>query len=926
MVLESLPENFLRYNDQRTKNLSVVVEIDGLDLLSSTPVFTRLRYGDVGLFYGQADHVYGGLRRVDNARDLLALGGESGGSGLTISQRIEPEQGRGSVSTISLSFIDKDGYMTQATSDGVLIDTILNKEVKVWLGFKEISFPEDFFIIFRGRVSSVTNSGGLVTLQLSDPNLLRRKQLFFTAKTTLTQNFEYNSLTVQNLRYSAKYPHDTDVSIVYTGGGVRGSESVSVVGNAISVQIENGGSTAQDIEAKLRASDAAMALVDVSFVGSQTTGQVIFSTTFLVRDTTVHVVANTDFHQQILGPNGAYDSAITTYLKIGDEYIEYPAGSILGSTQFVGCIRGARGSEPVGHSAGDEVEAVIQIQDHGLDMALKLMLSGWQGPYLLNVQAHAFVATGDVTLGDIPGAIILPEKKDADRDYGLQPGDYVTVTGATNPANNGTFQIQFFSDLFEQPNRVIHVNSSLTHEATTSAVMSFRSQFDTYPDTCGLRMSPTEIDVEQHVGLKNIFLGGNDNRLRFLLSSQESQGKTFIESELYLPLFCYSLTRQGRLSVGFTKPPIADQRLQILDKNNILNPQTLNPTFGLNNRKFFNDIQYQIDLADDDHYETFLRFLDGESFNKIKTTAVLPIKSRGAKTDLGYQNGIARKNSFVFSRYKDAATMIDVKVTWGSGVQIEAGDVVAVKDNGDLQIPNRNTGERSSGVALYEVIDRSFDIKQGVSLKLIAGISSDLTDRYATIAPSSLVAGGSTTSTIKIQDSFGSLFPGNEKKKWKDYIGLNILVHNKSYSQSATVTLTGFVPGNDYLMTVEPALPWVPSSGFVVDLAEYSGLASLADQQLAKLVHAFLDASVTVTSGSSATQFSVGGGDVSKFQEGFPILIHNANYSTISNEVKVLSVAGTLVTVDSSLGFTPSAGQKVEFLGFADGGGPYRFI
>lgn len=74
------------------------------------------------------------------------------------------------------------------------------------------------------------------------------------------------ALPVQDLTYRAVLAGTAGnaISIAYTTGAIAGAEVVTVVGNAISVQIESGVSTAFQIKAAVVASIAASALVDVS--------------------------------------------------------------------------------------------------------------------------------------------------------------------------------------------------------------------------------------------------------------------------------------------------------------------------------------------------------------------------------------------------------------------------------------------------------------------------------------------------------------------------------------------------------------------------------------------------------------------------------------------------------------------------------------
>jgi predicted glycosyltransferase len=81
---------------------------------------------------------------------------------------------------------------------------------------------------------------------------------------------------VQDLTYTADAagPGGTAITIAYTGGGTAGAEVVSVVGNAISVQIESGVSTATQVKTAVDASAPASALISVAITGTAGTAQV----------------------------------------------------------------------------------------------------------------------------------------------------------------------------------------------------------------------------------------------------------------------------------------------------------------------------------------------------------------------------------------------------------------------------------------------------------------------------------------------------------------------------------------------------------------------------------------------------------------------------------------------------------------------------
>jgi hypothetical protein len=565
-------------------------------------------------------------------------------------------------------------------------------------------------------------------------------------------------------------------------------------------------------------------------------------------------------------------------------------------------------------------------------MALQIMLSGWNGPWITGETLQSIGAYPDPDPSfPTTDYLVLPPGIDAIKDYGLVPGDFVILDGSTTPGNNGVYRsIVRFGDLDQESNRIIYTDPNFpwTKEGPAVATIGFRSQYDVLPVLVGLKLTPRDVDIDRHLYIKNTFLGSNGNDLLFFQTSTIDSGKDFLETQIYFPVGAYSLTRRGKLSCGYHSPPIANQDLQVLNQDNVLEPQNIKPSRGLNNRAFFNEIDISYNFDDQGNPLSSIAILDADSYNAIGIVSTLPISAQGIYS--GYSADLLRKRAFfLLNRYKNGAMMFTVKVNWEVGSQIEAGDIVTFNDHGQLQIANFSTGERGLDNQLFEVIDRTFEIRSGnVSLKLVGGLGADATDRFATISPSSLLDSGSTASALIIKDSFGAIYPGNESKKWANYVGLPILVHSKDYSYSEETTLTGIDPANNYRLNVSPPLSGDPPADYVIDVPNYPTSTDTTVNELYKLMHAFWSPTVSVVSSGDDTHFVVGSGDIGKFHVDLPVRVHSQDYVTDSGDLTVASIdTGTnTVEVSDSMGFTPSPGDQVDLIGFPDSGQPYRWI
>jgi len=143
--------NYDIQNAQNTKEPIIILEIEGLPFrFSSNTVYTIIRYDDPGVFY-DGTYVYDGLRplSIDEMKPYI----DRKGSFSTISQKLEQWDGKSSVETLSIKLVDVAGLVTQVITPGALIEDVLNRRVKVYFGYQDVSFPEDYVRLFTGYIN-----------------------------------------------------------------------------------------------------------------------------------------------------------------------------------------------------------------------------------------------------------------------------------------------------------------------------------------------------------------------------------------------------------------------------------------------------------------------------------------------------------------------------------------------------------------------------------------------------------------------------------------------------------------------------------------------------------------------------------------------------------------------------------------------------
>lgn len=916
--MATYPEKYIQNNDRLTKFLNVVVEIEDCPFsFSLVQTFTKIRYGDPDLFYGLGGFVYGGLRPLGNVKPYLSME-----SNLKLSQKLEPEQGRASASTLSLTFVDVEGFMTRLFSPNQIMNEVLGgKQVKIWLGYAGSSFREDYYVVFRGYITGTKFMPTKVVVELTDAQTKNKQQSCFLGKGTVR--------SIVNTFPPSAVNDTTDVITINNHGYVNG----------FIVQFSSTGTL-----------PAPLAPGTDYYIINATTNTFKLSATLnggainlLSQGTGTHTVALTDigpfasrvpldttlgFSITILGPNGTYDTAFGTYVQVENESMQYQVPSQIGA-DYIDVIRGARGTTAASHAVTTDATNTVQLEGNIMDNALKLMLSGWGGPWISDVPIGGFGETFDPGLGILPKAIIMPEGGNAVEDLGLAVGDYIYVTGST--LNDGTYTVAGFGSANDFPNNVILTNEFVVPENPTTGTMALRSQYDTLPINCGSKLRMTDVDTANWQRTKRLFAFQPDCTFRNFIQDPIS-AKEFIEKEYLLPAGCYGVTRFGRISVSATKPPLAGTNLVILSKLNVINPQSIMVTRSTTMRTFWNEIQYYYDTDDSGNQTSVQVLLDSQSLSLTTISSVLPINANGLRTDLGAPGFINRRGSYLLKRYANGAVTIQLQTNWQAGSLIQVSDTVALYDQGGLQIANLATGKLDVGAQLYEVINWDLDIKSGTSnLTLLTQLGYQITDRFAGIGPSSKVGPNATVNRVLAKESYGGIFPNQEWKKYEPVLGDLLAIHSPDFSFYEERTLVGFDAVNPNVLIFE-AFSQAPQENWIIELAQYPNTTDPDDQAKSKLIFTFIDPTVPVVSGTSDTVFDVSPSDAAKFTAGFSVVqIHNDDYTRESSESLVLTVVGTTITLETAIEFTPQAGDVAELIGFLDfsdsgSGGPYRIL
>lgn len=794
---------------------NLVLEIDGVAPLFAVGTLEKyIRIGDDGLLIGD-DWVIGGKYPVPGAINAVTFDGTSS----TISQQLLQDRGAAtSISAIQIGLIDKLEEITQIISPGFVVDDIMGRRARVYLGFRDTSFPEDYQQIFNGIIDEVTGASTII-LNIAHPETKKRAECFISVK----------------------------------------------------------GETAEPLDN---------------------------SETSITLDSVADLLEPAD------GGN------FLTYVRIDDEIIQY-GGIDAGTNTLTGCTRGALGTTADTHDDGASFESFYRLKGTAFDLARKLLLSGGDVYFVTDLPVTSFAFSSPT---DPLANAIFFQGVDLATKYGVTQGDFVTTDGATDGDNNVTLREILDLQLTEFGTYIVVDGAALDSEATTGATASFNSQWNVLPDGAGL--GGDEVDLAEFERIETL-VNSNSFDYDFYLKDTITL-REFVDSKVLMPSGLFSLPRKGRVSLGLNYPPLAVANLPKLDETNVVDPDKSRIKRSIN-KYFYNSVVYRYsERALDEKFERGYITVNEDSKSQIRVgNKPLKIDAPGVRPG-GTTDQLLRTNSVRFlDRYSYAAEEVQCKVHYGVGYNIEVGDIV-LYGSPALQVPDTKAGSRDFAPRLFEVVNKSMDIKTGDVRLTLVDTNYLTTGRYGIFAPASKVDAGSTTTALNLKRSFGTEISDQEFEKWVDYVGVRILIHDIDWTTTYETTFLGFAPGNPNQMLIE-AIGGAPPEDFIVDIVPYPD-GDLDDQALCKNLHVYFDPSLIVFSGASNTEFEIGALVADQIFVGATVLVRKPDWSIVSPEATVIDVSGTTVTVDTDLGFTPAALDAVELIGFKDLGQPYRWL
>lgn len=886
--------------NQTTKQPQIILEIDGIPVIFGAQPILKLWSFDQGFLFDTPNLLFDQPFGDPDSREYISIKNTS----KTISQQVLPDKsGTGSISTAKVELVDVNQDVTRLFQNGNNVPDILGRDATLYISFAGASHPEDSIPVLSGYVDSYDEIAGGYLVSISHPEALKRKNIFQPYNSKTTSDFLYKKAQFQNIIYDQRDKRTDTISVEYVSGGSL-LTNYDRAANKITVTVTPT-TTADEIIDDLETKAEIVRRVDTSIDGDGSAIQTPFALTPLTIDTVINTTITTNLF--------ASADTCTTKLRMGDELMEVLSFDETSIT----VNRAIDGTIGESFESGESIDSVYAFVDDPITMALKLYLSDSEKTPFGSGTIKSINQINPQTV--IENAIFL-ESQDVVRDFGIVEGDIAIISGTLS---DGEYNILSFGST--NTGQYIVLDGTLATETLITGSITFRSQFNVYPD--GLKLNNREVDVQEHLDIQS-FNPNTFPTMSFNITD-EIDGKEFIDREVYYVNSLYSLPRRSKISLKLVIPPLTLEQTVVLDETNVTNLEKVKVKRATH-KFLYNEIVYKYNkniIAD--KFLTGKVFVNENSKARIgagRITKTLTIESEGFQDTTQIDNVIDRQVQRLFDRYKNSAQQISgVEVLYGDGIGLEIGDIV-VFGSETMPIADLNTGERIFKPRLVEVINKSLSITTGrIKLELLE-TAYDLESRFGVISFSSRLGSQSTINRLFVKQSYYTGDYDVETDKYQDYIGQRLRVRSEDYTFDETVRLLSIDPANDNFLLLADDLSQTPQENWVVEQPVYDETSSDIDATY-KDQFCFFNGELTVTVSISDSQFEVD--QPLELLEGYQTYIHNDDYTRDSfpdGESIIADVTANVVTLNEPIGFVPQIGDKLKLVGYKDGGFAYRIF
>lgn len=741
--------------DKVNKEPQLVFEVDGLEQFFGAVILKKyIRIGEDGLEIGN-DWRIGGLTEQENSNPYITF---TGGTSTNIKQSIDQDRGEtSSISSLDIALIDKNGEVTallKPDEDETPVFDLLGRKCKVWLGFADSGWKQDYIPIFRGFIQTYDAGAGFVKFNVASVEKLEDQEILPLITTELSSDIAVSGVSTLPVASSSGFVN-ANIGITGFAGGI--------------------------------------------------------------------------------GPFSGFDS----YAKINDEVILL--SDAFSATGLGVSSRGALGTTAASHSEDDEVESFYKIKGNPIDVALYTLLgtnSNEFTNYIVDQEITEFVNLPD---GSQESRSFYVRGQDLSSDFGLRRGDAVVVNQGPSATGNfsglGTIDTL---EITEDGSTVVKladdnsINGSASgvffNEEPTDSTFSVSTQYSNrWP--FGLGLTPDEVDIDRFEQIRNRFFSSVE--IEYLVKDTVN-AREFIEQEIFKPLSLYAVPRGGKISIQYHFPPLPDQEIPVLNSTNVVNPSQIKIQRSTATN-FYNAVAIRFEeQVLQERFDRGVLSVQADSVERFSVgTKTFLIQAKAIRqTDLsgGDLNGANISQTAAdrrLKKYRYGAEYIKgLQINYRTGFTLEIGDLV-ILDLAELKISDIKSGTRVGNARIFEIENRTLNLKTGEIKVDLVDTNFSLDARYCLMSPSSLVKSASSGTQFVIKPR--SLQPtkqydDNEYFKWENEVGSSLLVHNDDFSVSGVAVLASV---NLNTLTLETDLGFTPDEGFTVELSSYNNQPSV---------------------------------------------------------------------------------------------------